>query len=152
MVVVGLGDLARLKAPWISWVFPGPAKRDLRVGANVQSKAFSERLTEVLTSTSKSEFKVEHVANAHNAPDMSYAMFLAALLGATPLDVVPYGKKVLIVAEVVVEPGSTLAGRAPTRSTHSTSCTCWASPSAGRRTLNPTRPPTPGSGPVVASS
>jgi Trk K+ transport system NAD-binding subunit len=65
---------------------------------------------EVLTSTSKSEFKeLEHVANAHNASDMTYAMFLAAILGATPLDVVPYGKKVLIVAEVVVEPGSALA-------------------------------------------
>lgn len=85
-------------------------KRDLRVGANVASKTFSERLTEVLTSTSRSDFKeVEHVANAHNASDMTYAMFLAAALGATPLDVVPYRKKVLIVAEVVVEPGSALA-------------------------------------------
>ncbi len=99
-----------LKARWVSWVFPGPVKRDLRVGANVASKAFSERLTDVLTSTSKSEFKeLEHVANAHNASDMTYAMFLTAVLGATPLDVVPYGKKVLIVAEVVVEPGSALA-------------------------------------------
>lgn len=103
---------ARLKARWISWVFPGPVERELRVGANVESKVFSERLTDVLTSTSRSQFKeLEHVANAHNASDMTYAMFLAAVLGATPLDVVPYGKKVLVVAMVVVEPGSALTGR-----------------------------------------
>lgn len=97
------------QARWIAWLVPGPVKRELRVGANVESKTFSERLTDVLASTSKTDLKqLEHIANAHNASDMTYAMFATAVLGATPLDVVPYGKKVLVVAEVVIEPGSAL--------------------------------------------
>jgi Trk K+ transport system NAD-binding subunit len=84
-------------------------ERELRVVANVESKSFSERLTDVLRDAGRTQVKhLLHVASAQNASGMTYAMFAAAVLGATPLDVVLQGAEVLVVAEVTIEPGSPL--------------------------------------------
>jgi Trk K+ transport system NAD-binding subunit len=93
--------------PWVR------AERELRVVANAESKSFSERLTDVLRDAGRrTEAKhLLHVASAQNASGMTYAMFAAAILGATPLDVVLQGTEVLVVAEVIVEPGSPLEYR-----------------------------------------